>query len=325
MIHLVREFYNNQAQQNKAGLKTKYTWHEGATVSEVSENLAQLEYIINIGNVPKTIVTRSWYKGENETFASVTYTLKPSSKASCTDPCLRKTFKVDAGPNMYIDFVNEYLSWVDRYNDVAKMYENLATLQEVVDEIVAENNIPFSVKFVLGTGIEDITDDSITLGIKEGIVTTLAQLPLYNTVVKGPAENYKKLIAETLKACAKPIDVVKQNTTVMKNLGVFSRKSAVKLIRKNVTRNIAFTRVGTGYYDCDEYFTVIDKKLLTDAEAANLPEGTYVIDNNGASAAEKKAGKTKVAITYRVSPFNENGETKDIDIKSIPGIIDANK
>lgn len=329
MVHYAKEFYAKQGKTDGKFeyLKNKFTYNAKDTADTIASNIEAILDIFRIG-APKFIITPSYYVKEDGSFESASFTIRPSSKADCTVATLKRTFNVYAGQNLYSIFVDNLADWTNLYHDVNFMYENIADLQEAFDEVIAKENIPFSVKLDVGEGIVDLSDNSITVGLSEETVMTIVKLPLYNTVVGEAREVYKAELANTLKACAKPMDLVKQNTKITKELGIFSRKSIVKLIRKRVTRKIEFTRVGEGYIDTPEYFAVISKVLMTDTEAAELlaknPDA-FVIDNTNSTSAEQKAGKSKIYVSYKVSPFNDNRETLDIDIKTIAGVLSANE
>ena len=213
--------------------------------------------------------------------------------------------------------------------DTEKMYDNVADIQAIFDEAVTLAEVPFTVGIDIGEDIIDVSDKHIVLGLSQTVVQTISKISYYNEVIPTAKEAYIAQLAEVLKACAKPTDIVKQNTSITKELGVFSRKSLVKLIRNIVTRRVAYTRVGQGYFGNDDYFTVIEKVLLTEEEEAKAVKAengeAYIIDNTNATIAEKNAGKTKILVKFRVSPFNDNNETVAVDIKTIPGIVSANE
>jgi hypothetical protein len=281
------------------------------------------------GFAPKLVITPSYYTVGEEVFDSANFTIRPSSKASCTAPELKSSFTVYAGADCYADFVAKFTAWLDKYTTTEMLYANIVELQKVWDEAIAENEVSFVVKFTRGVGIVDVSDKYIVLGLSDDVIIhTIPDLPCFNAVLTYRYDNYKTAVADALKACAKPIDITKQKVVYFKQLGISSRKGTAKLIRKNVTRNVAYTRLGVCYAETDEYFTVIEKKLVTDAEAeaikTEIPDA-YIVENAGGSRSEKEAGKTKVYIAFKVTPFNADRETVTVDIKDIPGIVTANQ
>lgn len=335
MVHTAKEFIANQpAPANRLqSLKAKFTWKNGDTVDTVQANINSILETMAIG-APKYVITPSYYAvGDDGTvFDSASFVLRPSAKAPCTAPSLKINFSVSAGSTVYADFIDYFAGWIDKCMDMSMMYDNLADLQTVFDEVVAEENIPFTVKFDLGTGILDLSDTSITVGISTETAMKISRLPLYSTIVETAREDYKAALGDILKACAKPMDFIMQKTPVNKDLGITTRKTMVKLIRKCVTRRVAFTRVGEGWAEGElngrKWFAVVSKVLCTEDEAAQIAKETpnaYIINNDNSTKSEKEAGKTKIYVAYKVSPFDENHETVDVDIKSIEGIVEANK
>lgn len=331
MLHSVNEFYLNQSKPRElfAYLYDKFEYTEGDSVDMVSQNIDTLLKIMR-ADAPKIIVTPSYYGNAAKVFDSASYTIRPSSKAECRAPVLKRSFSINAGANVYVRFIKEFEGWLDLYHDIRLMYENLDFLQKMVDEIIETEGIPFKVSFDIGSGILDISDNDIVLGIEQDTVMGLAQLFFCNSCLyESSLQQYKGEFVDILKACAKPMDIVKQGAAITRALGIFSRKAITTLVRKVVTRRIDYTRVGIGYYASPEegWFTVIQKSLLTDEEADKVLEDNpdaFIIDNINSTIAERANGQLRILVQYKLSPFNANRESVDIAIRDIPNVMSAN-
>lgn len=333
MIHYPNEFNKGEAQSKLESLKTKFTWEAGSTVKEVSANVDTLIadfYATGFVPYPKMVVTPTYYAGDNGEFSSASFTVRPSTTALYYSPNMKTQFTLFAGESFYSRLVSNFAEWFDDYIDTALEYDNLHELAKVIDEVVTENEIPFAVKLDIGDGILDIADDSITVGIKSAVLRTITKLSLFNTVIPSAPLTFRQDLAEALKACARPADLVKQNCAILgpKVLNIFSRKSIEKLIRQRVTRQLAYVRVGVGYVKTADWFAVVEKTVETAAQAeeikANLGDKVIIVDNKKPTVDEKTKNQTKIAIRFKVSPFNENNEAVSVALSDVPNITKAN-
>ena len=327
MMHSAKEFGQSTELTRFSAMKKKYVFdHDDVkTVTEKTKTI--LTEFYNSGANMDVVVTPTYYTTNDGSLDSVRYTVRPSAKARCTVESLKTSFVISADEHFYASFISNFADWFDLYKDTCYLYDNLEELQVVFNEALEKAEVNYTVTLDIGTGILDVTDNSIVLGIAPSVIQSLNQYEFYNPVVEIRRENFIGIIADALKSCVRPIDIVKQNNYIFKGLGIFSRKSVVKLIRKNVTRKLSYTRVGSGYIDTENYFAVIDKIAVTDDEVKAIKEkdaDAYIISNENSTKAEREAGKNSIYIRYRVSPFDEDMQTKEIDIRNIEDVTVAN-
>lgn len=155
---------------------------------------------------------------------------------------------------------------------------NVMALNEKIATLVAENEIPYSVVFVVSdtakTIVSSISDTCLELNASISEAHDLSSLGLffegseYNDMVA--AESAKKLVDE-LKAVQTPVQFLKSNNDLIKKLtGVSTKKRANKLIREihhRKAENLASVKQGVGYYNAEveiagekvEIFALVEK------------------------------------------------------------------
>lgn len=171
----------------------------------------------------------------------------------------------------------------------------------------------------LGNGLLDASDKHAIVGLSAEVIEGLSTLPLFDEEIESRVEGYKVRIAETLKECNKPYDIVKVKSNVTKDLDIYSRRALNKLMRQFVKRNADFVRVGVGYVETEEFFSIVEKVAVTEEELSHIDTtDALVIDNVGLSKKEKEEGKTKVVVTYKVAPFlKESGVPTEVALSEV--------
>lgn len=280
--------------------------------------------VIATGFVPEIVIHSTWVTDDKtKKLKQAAFTVKPAARSgkSALSNC-KLSFHVLANESFYSNFVYNLARWADNYTLQTKYQENLDELQAVFDTALADAGVPFKVNFELGSGVIDVADDYITLGISADVVSDLATNELFYTMIPGSLDTIRAKLGEAVKTCTKPLDIVKLNNYTIKSLGIYSRKQYKGILRNIVTRRVQYSRVGDSYVDTDNYFAVVTKVAVTKEAAAEM-KNAYIVENGTATKSELAAGKTKIAISYKVSPFNDEG-TVDVDIKNIEGIVAAN-
>lgn len=314
-------FGSTSAQEKLATLQGDFVFPESESISEVNDILEKVRFSLQIhGEAPKYVLTRSMYdNGDGETLQSARFVVRPAVSHVLKHEDLKKTFTINAGADFFDKFIQEMAVWFDVYQYNAQLQVNTDALNEVVSAIIIENEIPFTVEFANGEGLIDATDTHAVIGISPAVIEGLSELPLFDENMESRREGYKARILETLKEVTKPYEIVKVKSNVTRDLGIYSRRALNKLVRQFVSRNADFVRVGVGYVDKENYFAVVEKVAVTEEELANLDvTNAVVLDNADASAKEKEAGKTKIVVTYRISPFlKENGIATDVALSEV--------
>ena len=302
----------------------KYTY-AGEPLEEVQNRVNDIIAISRRSCVlPDVVIHSTWFTNDKEEFIEASFTVRLSLRQG--SPVEHKTtFTVNADTNFYQRFGGNLAKWATEYWKLEKYTANLIELQGVFNEILNNVDAGFRINFKIGTGVIDVADTEITLGISQQVLETLATSDLFYSYIPGNVEAVRARVGEALKSCAKPIEVTKLNYYIFKELGIYSRKLYKGLVRATVNRKLDYSRVGDSYVDTPEYFAVVRKTAVTESELLKFSEDTFIIDNVNASKAELEAEKTKIAIYYKVSPFSKDNTAVDIDIRDIPNITLANK
>lgn len=310
-------FGTTDAQEKLASLKGKYVLTEGMSVEEANDTLEKVIFALNIyEKAPKYVLTRAMYP-ETGAFEEARFVVRPASKAALEVSEMKRVFAIQAGVDFFDRFIKEMAIWFDEYDYYYKLNANVTELNEKVEALATEAEIPFSVKFGVGTGIIDVSNDSIVIGLTVDTVLNLEKLPLFDEAFADRANLYGEKVVEAMKACTTPWDMLKTRNTFTKDIDIVSRKSIVKLMRKVVNRNLKFVRVGTGYVDADNYFTIVEKTAVTPEEAEANYADAIIVDNTNISKVEAKAGQTKIAIKFVVSPIKADGELVDVSLEDV--------
>lgn len=309
-------FGATKAQEVLASLEGKYVLEEGTDVKVANDILEKVIFALNIcEGAPKYVLTRAMYP-ETGTFTEARFVVRPAAKAALSVAEMKKVFAIQADAKFYDKFIKEMAIWFDEYAYYKMLDENVAELNAKMTEITADEELPFDVKFTVGSDVEDITDKSITVGLTVDTVCNLSTLPLFDENIPVRAEQYGLGVVSYLKSCVKPWDIFKKSSVFTKDLGLSNKRSIIKPIRKIVNRNLKYVRVGTGYVDADNYFAVIEKVAIT-PEEVEAYEGAVILDNENVSKVEAKAGKTKIAAFFKISPIDEKGNSVDIGLEDV--------
>jgi hypothetical protein len=298
------------------GYRQNRAWNPA--LADVEKNLEELSFAFEICvKAPKIVLTKSIYPNDDGIVERVKFILKPSKKAPLYLDELKKEFTLVASDGFYEELITTVVEWFDYYDDFVKMYTNIEALNEEFAQIAADNEIPYSVRFAYAFKclIMDVSDTSIVLGLERDVIQDLADLPLFGAPLETTKEAYREKIAELLKVCARPVDVIKAKTLVTRNLGIWSRKDVKTELRQLVNRKIEFVTEGFGYKEDGGNFAIIEKVGLTKdqfAAAKTADEENVYIFQEAAGYAEKKKtavkrGKEAIfgyRIGFRVSPFN---------------------
>jgi hypothetical protein len=309
-------FSSTDAQETLASLEGKYVLEAGTDVKTANDILEKVIFALNIyADAPKYVLTRAMYP-ETGTFEEARFVVRPAAKSALEVSEMKKVLAIPADEKFFDKFIKEMAIWFDEYAYFAKLDENVKELNAKVAEITEGEDIPFGVKFTVGSDIVEVSDTDITIGLTVDTVLNLASVPLFDENFPERAVKYGEGVVETLKSCVRPWDLLKTKSTFTKDLNLGSRRSIVKLMRKVVNRNLAFVRVGTGYVDTDNYFAIVEKVAITPEEAVDF-EGAKITENDKISKVEAKAGKTQIATYFKVSPITEKGEPVEVGLDDV--------
>ena len=180
--------------------------------------------------------------------------------------------------NLIEDIATFYIDALFEMFYLDEAHANVTALNEKIANLVAENEVPYSVVFVVSdtakTIVNSISDTCLELNASISEAHDLSSLGLffegseYNDMVA--AEAAKKLVDE-LKAVQTPVQFLKSNNDLIKKLtGVSTKKRANKLIREihhRKAENLGTVKQGVGYYNAEvevagetiEIFALIEK------------------------------------------------------------------
>ncbi len=312
-------FYTREASAKLQELKGRFQYPVSGVVTEVNDILEQVIFALHsYTKAPKFVITRALYDDGNGVLRSARFVVRLSVREQHKVGGVKKVLSLTAGAAFFDTFIQEMADWFDLYEHNLALAHNVSELNKIVAGVVTDRNNSFQLEFAVGEGLVDLSDNHVVVGLSENTVMKLGQLPLSDTNADYKRMPYKEKIADLLVQCLKPFDIVKVKTQVTKDLDIYSRKGRSKIIRATVNRSIDHTRVGVGYFDFNNIFAVVEKTAVTPEEAATFGADVVVIENAGASAVEKRNLKTKIAVRFKVSPFNKDtGMSESISLVDI--------
>lgn len=315
-------FGGKEAQEKLSTLIGTFAFPKDGNITEVNNLIEKAKFSMQIHSAaPQYVLTRALYpteEGGNQ-LKSARFTVRPTVSHKLDVDALEREITINAGADFFDKFITEMAEWFDLYHYASQLQANVNLLNAAFLEVTQENELPITVQFSLGDGLLDATDTYALVGLSEDTITSLGVLPLFDEDIEQRVLNYKAKVVETLQQCNKAYDIVKVKSLVTKDLNIYSRKAVNKLIRQFVNRKIEFVRVGTGYVETDNTFAVVDKVAVTEDELATLDTSdALVVDNAKATTKEKEAGKTKILVSYRISPFNkEEGTPANLELAKV--------
>jgi hypothetical protein len=209
-----------------------------------------------------------------------------------------------------------------------ELLKTVTTLVEIMnttaEEIQVAEEPSLNIRFGLGEGFLDVSDNFAVIGLSEDVVKNLSILPLFDKVIESRSQGYKEIFNNALIECKRSYDFVKVKSLVTdeNNLGIYSRKALHNLFIEYAHRPVysSKARVGISYYETDTDFAVIEKTAVSMEELKKVKEDKWiiVIDNDKMTNDEKKENKTKIKVTFKVKPYNkETNEQVDIALAEV--------
>lgn len=319
------DFGKKEAEKALKGLQDKYVYTEDMTITEVNEKVLELKKnIMYFEGCPLFVMSSNYYENADNKFAQALFFVRPS-KMESKDKELGNKIVIPVSKHFFKDFVIEVSRWVDYYIEKQKLERNIEELNETVMQLIKENDIPFEVQFELSNNTITYVDDKKTIfGLTEETVKQLSNLAIFskNEMI---ADMGKERLITSLLACERAFDLRRMKVDIVEELGIKTRKTLEKLIKKGVKRTARTQRVGVGYIADKEkgYIGIIKKEALSEEEAkqaeiANKGKNYLVVENSNITQLEMKDKKTKILITYQLTPYNETlGTLYDIPLSSL--------
>lgn len=187
----------------------------------------------------------------------ITITVRTKLKS---DYKYRKDTVVAVDDNFIINAGKAYIDALYDMFYIEEAIANVNTLNDKIAEIIAENEIPFSFKFVV-----DASTDAIILSINNKEVVFNANIArahdISSLAIFKSGDEYNDLICreateklvESLKSVQTTVQLIKSNVAIIKTItGVSTKKRASKLIRGSYHRQAKYlggVKSGIGYFD----------------------------------------------------------------------------
>jgi hypothetical protein len=309
----------NAAQTKLASLYGTFQYPTSGDIDEINDLLEKVKFGLHIhSGTPKYVLKRALYPNEGaNTLQYANFVVQPAAGYKLEIAELKKTFKIIAGANFFDRFIEEMAIFFDEYQYFKQLQENVNALNLVVADLISEHELPFNIKFGLGKGLLDASDTYAVVGIPARVIENLSDLSLFDSTIESRREGYKSRILETLKEINRPIDIVKVKTHVTKELGIYNRRGMHKILRKFVNRKAQFVHTGVGYIESPDWFAVVEKEAVTPALVLNTDQDVLILDNASPSKKELEAGETKIAVTYKLTPFSKKtGESLSLELSA---------
>lgn len=268
-------------------------------------NLILLDFW-SIEEIPKFIVSRALYPIKNtNNMEKGKFIIRPSIDFKLNIDGIRDSFILFNNSSFYKEFVENIIAWILKYQTFLVYQYNLNRLNTEFKSILAESKCTFNIVFTIGEGVIDITDTEIILGVSKDFIEHLDNINLFSTNSYW-ASKYREKCVLTLKSCIRPYELLKIKSDFTEDFNIYTRKNIIKLLRKVVKRRIENVRIGEGYYESENLFTLIEKRAVSANEIEDYDlDNVIVLDNVKPNMVEKKLNQTKIIVLYKLSPLEK--------------------
>lgn len=319
------DFIINDAEQVLSVLKGKYKFPTLATQEEVNNILDKLLFDLNIyTEAPKYKISRTYYNNDSGNIVNAKVTVYVTPKYALFNSNIKASIELDAGVNFFNELIDNIAEWFDGYEHLRRLTTNLNEFNTIINGVIEEKNIPFNICFSLGEGLIDVSDKDAVIGLSQEVIMDLGELPLFDMDRDVRRTNYKNLITEVLLQCKMPYDIFKVKSVVtQEHLKIYTKTLVYKLMKKCVSKNVASVYTGEGYIETEDIFAIIDKKAVTKEELKSYNNvDHYALTNKKITAQDKRDGKDKMVLTYKVSPISKKDGTQvDLPIVALIATI----
>ena len=337
LFYRKEDFKETPARTALEGFKGRYTYSPEQTTEEVGAIIEKVkDSLPAYGAGARFVFIRMFYSkpGNADVLDHATFSVRPTRGYALSLDANEK-FTLNFVPSFYDDLLEKMIQWLDNYEYTRKLEHNLNYLNGLFAKAVAQRDENFKIEFTLGEGLVDARDDYALIGISEKVIIDELSSTNPNNGIKRiaqmKADAFYNQIVDTVAQIDKPYELLKVDSSVTKNFGIYSRKSLRKLMRNFVSRKMTFVHLGTGYYENASSFAVIDKTPVTPEQeasfVANLQDKGVeyvVIDNENPTKNDTKRGWTRIVVSYRVSPFVKSTKEDAPEVVAID-LLEASK
>lgn len=268
-------------------------------------NLILLDFW-SIEEIPKFIVSRALYPIKNtNNMEKGKFIIRPSIDFKLNIDGIKDSFILFNNSSFYKEFIENIIAWILKYQTFLVYQYNLNRLNTEFKSILAESKCTFNIVFTIGEGVIDITDTEIILGVSKDFIEHLDNINLFSTNSYW-ASKYREKCVLTLKSCIRPYELLKIKSDFTEDFNIYTRKNIIKLLRKVVKRRIENVRIGEGYYESENLFTLIEKRAVSANEIEDYDlDNVIILDNVKPNMVEKKLNQTKIIVLYKLSPLEK--------------------
>lgn len=278
-------------------------------VQQASDKIANaVQCIKNTQGIPKVVIQYSLRLSQDGARIEAIEFLVKLSKMERSMDIKKRKFNVMLTDHTIESMVEEFSNWFASVTEYIELVQECKALNDEVDAIAAENDVEFYVHFEPSKNkVVEISDKGITVGVSDEVARKIPKLSLFEAPWDEVKANYREVIANTLKMCQRPFDILRVKTGFTKDMDTVSRVGICKVLRKTYTKQAKNTRNGIGYIDSDGIFAIVERFFVSNAEAEELKaeRGEPVHVEEQKSKSSKLADKEKVVTYYTLSPFNK--------------------
>lgn len=299
----LKEKYNNRYEK------------DSIKINHILDNIV-LEFTTNL-NVPIFILTSTLYQNNNTGIVEYgKFVIRPNSKYELEFRDMKYSFVIVNNDLFFVNLIDSIIDWVIEYIESRKLGVNLEAFNLEISKVLSDLDYPFIIKFTLGSGILDISDNFIEIGLSTDVIKKLPDIGLFSDDEYWKNKYIEKFI-NVLKECNRPYDIIKIKSDITNELGIYNRKSINRIIRKFVSRKINYVRVGIGYAETENSFAILSKIPIKEEDIEKYKvEDVIIVDNDRMTKQEKKENLNKILISFKLSPFDKKtNELLDISLK----------
>lgn len=156
--------------------------------------------------------------------------------------------------------VKKLLNW---YDAMCIMEHNAKVLTELVMSTLKKNDIDYDISFCCGSGIYNLTDNSLGIRLSIEVLGRLQQI-LGNTELSLAI--FTSAISSTFSSLPCIIECLRRNTYFTKALKIYTRKSPCAIVRGSYHKRAQYLKDGIGYYEANNMLGLIELRTCSDEE-----------------------------------------------------------
>ena len=209
---------------------------------------------------------------------------------------------IDSLYDTFYEMLSDYLITVET---LLTAEYNAYELTLLVNNILRQQGTSYTIAFTCGTGISELTDNTICIGLAQKTLLNLG------TILDMKPFVLRQEIVETFDNLPCVVECMRRKTPLARKLGIYSLRSAKTIIRGSYHKQLSRTRNGIAYLDKDGLFGLVDCAVCNDKELAQMrlkyADKLVVVENTDPKTSEYVMVKTQDEVDRLKAKYEKRG------------------